>query len=74
MSWVENGTESVFLWPLQDGGRQPGSGNLLNSKKREINWDSGGTQTEISADTEASWIAKSINIYMLEGAYLRDPQ
>lgn len=27
-----------------------------------------------SAGTVASWIAKSINIYMLEGAYLRDPQ
>lgn len=29
MSWVGNGTESVFLGLLQDRGKQPGSGNPL---------------------------------------------
>lgn len=63
MSWVGNGRENVFPWLLQDRGKQPGSGNPLSKaqgEKKEINWDMGGTQTERSADTVASWSARSM--------------
>lgn len=57
MSWVGNSTERVSFQLLQDRGKQPGSRNPLSQalgKKKEINWDFGGTQTEPSVDAVAS--------------------
>lgn len=62
MSWVGKGTENISLWLLQDRGKQPGSGKPLIKAlgKKEISWDLRGTQTKPSADTGASWSAKSV--------------
>lgn len=79
MSWVGNGRENVFPWLLQDRGKQPGSGNPLSKargKKKEINWDPGGTHSELSADTVVSWSATgaALNCWKQPASQTRRPQ